>query len=1155
MISAQTITSELSGRVVDKSEAVIPRAAVTVIRESTGTSRHTTANEVGIFVLPALPPDTYTVRISSQGFQTFERTGIVLSANQRTSLGDIELTVGQTSEKIAVTSQGELVQTETAQSAALLSPEQLDRMVIKGRDVMNLVRLLPGVSQGAFGFGGGQSSELDAGVGTQDLGGQYGSMVPNISGARAYWNSVTLDGQVGQDAHLVSLFNAPASVDAIAEIKVVLNNYQAEYGRNSGPQINMVSKSGGREFHGSLYWFKRHEEFNANDFFNNRDGVSKPLFRFNTIGGTIGGPIYIPGKFNRNRDKLFFFYARENWDVWRPRPLVRVTVPTALERQGDFSQSLDQNGKLVAIRDPASGLPFAGNAVPRSRINPSGQAILNVFPLPNATNRGITAGNYNYQWQESQEVPKYTNLVKIDYMPTSMDTITARGHDYWVDTRGFSGIAAVNSNWPQLRHHYLFTEDSAKIGWTHVFGPSAVNEFSIGLRDVAERGGGTISPTGYAPILRSTTGVTLGQFNPAVNPNGIMPMATFGGIPSPVNIDIDWRFPINAGDQRLDLVDNFSWIRGHHSYKFGLYLERNWTSEGPRSRNFPGAFNFGRDTNNPLDSNYPFSNALLGNFASYTEPTGRIRGWGKDVLIEWFGQDTWKVTRKLTFNYGLRFSWYTPWSLREPEREGALFYPERYDPQKAPVMYRPALSPTGARLAQNPLTGVFSPAVLIGSFVAGAGNPVDGMVLARDPGVPPGFIDSRPIQVAPRIGIAYDLFGNGKTALRGGFGISKQAQLSNNTYFNRMTPAPPLVYTPQIFYGSMDTFLQAQGVIFPSAVGAFERAPVTPSVYNYSLGVQHAVGFKTVVDVSYVGNVGRHLMQNRDLNTLPYGARFQPANADPTNPQKPLPDTFFQRYTGYTNVTYVENSGTSNYNALQVSATRRFSAGVQFGLAYTWSKAMGLTDVDDQPLPMFRPYRIWNYGRLGFDQTHILVVNYLWDLPKASRLLPNPVIRHLFDNWQWNGITTFSSGTPSGIGYSTTDGADITGGGDGSRVFVVQNPLLPGDVRSFGRWFNTNAFVRPAKGDIGNAPKDVFRLPGINNWDLTFLKRIPIGANEKRYFQFRWELYNAFNHTQFQGVDSSARFDPAGNQVNARFGQVISTRLPRIMQFSLQLYF
>lgn len=1148
----QTITGSIAGIIVDASGAIVPAASVTLIHESTRVERRVESNETGGFVFPALAPGVYALKVEKPGFATLFRTGLELTANQRLSLGELQLKLGEFTETVTVRADSAVVQTESSETSGRLTPAQLDRIQVRGRDVMNLVRILPGVAQGSFdGFSATPTDETNIRWGSESFG-AYASVNPIVGGLRPTLNTVTVDGQSGSDADIIGVFNASTSVQAIAEVKIVLNNYAAEYGRNSGSQVNIVSKSGTRDFHGGAYWFKRHEDLNANDFFNNRGGLPKPQFRYDTIGGTLGGPVFIPGRFNVKRDKLFFFFAHETWRARQPFSGVRqVTVPTPLERAGDFSQTFDTNNRLIPIRDPQTGQPFPGNIIPAFRINRGGQALLNVFPLANALDRNVTRGNYNYEWQLVQEVPKTLNLLKLDFAPTSKDNVSIRGRQWRSDTRGHGALGSFSgTNWPIAVHHYLFTESGANVQWTRVARPTVVNEFNIGMKGTKEYGN-VEDPRNVEGIDRSKTRVTLPQFRPQLNPFNLIPTASFGGIPNAVNINIDNRFPQNEGDNRFSLSDNLSWVRGSHTLKFGVYLERNWSSQGRNTPSFSGTYNFGRDVNNPLDSNYAFSNAILGNFESYVEGSASVLSKGKNFLAEWFAQDTWKATRRLTLDYGVRFSVVTPWTVRDTR--GAVLVLERFRSSAIPVFYRPALDSQNRRVGQNPLTGQLVPAALIGAFVPGTGDPANGMVLSDSGDYPEGFIDQQPLQVAPRFGFAFDVFGSGNTAVRGGFGVNKQMVLSNNNFTGQPTQSPPLLYVPQIFYGSADTLLQASGVLFPSSVRAIDRALDVPTIYNFSFGLQHKIGQGMVLDLSYVGNTTRHLLQQRDPNTLPYGERFRPENADPSNPSRPLPDNFLRPIPGYAGVNYTEATGTSNYNGLHASLNSRYSR-LQAGVSYTWSKAMGLANIDSETLPMFRPRRIWSYGKLAFDQTHKLVANFIYDLPSVAGRLGTRPLRHVLDGWHLSGIATISSGTPFGISFSTVDNADITGGGDGARVVMLQNPILSRGDRSFDRWFNTSAFGRPARGDFGTAPKDVFRGPGIHNYDATFYKNFPI-RGEAVYAQFRAEFYNIFNHTQFRAVDNAARFDVAGNQVNGRFGQVTSTRLPRTIQFSLNFYF
>ena len=669
-------------------------------------------------------------------------------------------------------------------------------------------------------------------------------------------------------------------------------------------------------------------------------------------------------------------------------------------------------------------------------------------------------------------------------------------------------------------------------------------EFSGGLRHNHEAWYPFGSPNEIDKVLRSARGFTAGQLHPEINALNIIPRASFGGVPSSADITYDDRFLTGGADTTFSANGNLTILRGPHSIKAGMSLYRIREYEGEQSL-FSGTFAFGRDVNNPLDSNWAYSNALLGNFQSYQEATARYGANIRQTIAEWFIQDGWKINRKLSLDYGVRFSWYNQFHPRYDGQMSMLSL-NRYDPKKAPVFFRPAFDPSGKRMGQNPLTGEFVPAVLIGAFVPGTGDPAPGGVVSGDKTYPQGFVDQQPVAVGPRLGIAYDPFGRGKTAIRAAAAILYNIRVSK---WSPMSKNPPATFTPITYYGSLDTFLQSTGVLFPSNTNSFQEDARTPTVYNLTFGIQQDIGFSTLLDVSYVGTMGRRLGQNVNLNTLPYGARFLAANADPTSPGRPLLDNFLRPMPGYGNITYLANGYGSNYHSLQVSANRRFSRSVQFGLAYTYSKMMNYSGI-----PLYRPLRVWSYGKDFGDQTHNLVTNFTWDVPKASKLVPNPLVHHVFDDWQVSGIAAFVSGTPSGIGFSTTDSTDLTGGGDGQRVIVTGPARLAHGDRTFDRWFNTSAFARPALSDPGNAPRDVSRGPGVNNWDISLFKRIPL-RKEDRFLQLRWEMYNAFNHTQFSSVDSGARFDPQGNQVNGRFGQLTAARAARVMQAALRFSF
>lgn len=1129
-IHAQTITGTIVGSVKDSSGLAISGADVGLTQVSTGAQRRAKTDERGNFVFSILQPGEYNISVSAQGFKTARKNSIMLSASETLPAGDFVLEVGNVTETITVAAQGAVVQTASAERAGLITNNQVENILIRGRNVMSLLQLLPGVVDQ------GNSESIDR------------NWNVNVNGGRRNTSSVSLDGmtmnQIGNQFNSV----VAVSQDSIAEVKILLSNYQAEYGRMSGASVQLVSKSGSRDFHGMGSYFKRHEQFNANNFFNNRLGVDKPQYRYNTWSYNVGGPVYIPGKFNRDKDKLFFFWSQEYWPLKTPRPVGNVSVPTELERVGDFSQSVDLNNKLIPVKDPTTGKPFPENKIPLSRIDPSGRALLNMFPLPNFFNRTLSAGRYNYVFQTENTEPQKMETLKMDYNLNPANLFSANLSMHSDVETGANGLPdSGGTNWAQMTKTFR-TKGTVLVGrYQRIFTPTLINELSVGYSARPEQD--TIAGDELQRNQRDQVGFNTGQFNPANNPQQIVPNATFGGVTNAANLFVEGRFPLNQNHKTFSLTNNLTKTLGGHTFKAGIYADRIWRDSVNNPNVFNGSLDFGRNVNNPLDTGYAYSNAVLGVFNSYTETSARPHLNWRVTNVEWFLQDNWKVNRRLTLDLGVRFSWIPP--LFEADNLVAGFAPGLFSNSQQVQLIRPALV-NGKKVGVHPVTGAIYPSPTVGAIAPGTGNAINGMAVpALDPNYPRALIDSRGIHYAPRIGFAYDPFGKGKTAVRGGFGMFYNRE-NLNAVLEPMGTQPPLVDSPVINFGSLSTLLSSSGLGFPQNVIGMDRQGQIPTTMNMSLSVQQNIGFGTVVDIGYVGSLARHLMWQKNINAIPFGTNFNPANADPTNPKVPLSQAFLRPYQGYGNINMREFAASSNYHSLQASANRRFARGVQFGVSWTWSKAMDFNDTDTEGVSTLVPVRVWNYGLAAFDRTHVVKANWLWDLPKTP--WKNLPARLALNDWQISGIASFISGAPLSVGFGQVTPVDITGSPtDGARIYVTGNPVLPKSERTFSQNFRTDVFQMPAVGTIGNAAKTLIRGPGVNNWDVAVFKNFPI--REKMRFQFRWELYNAFNHTQFSGLDTNARFDSAGNQVNARFGEYTAARNPRLMQFALRFYF
>ena len=1150
--AGQAVTGTISGTVVDQQGEVVPGATVTVVNEATSDSRVVTSDATGNFQVTNLQPGTYTVRVTMDNFRAFERTNIVLSAAERLSVGRLPLEVGSVGETVTVEARGTQVNTAETQHSGVITARQIEQVQVLGRDVTSIMRLLPGVRY---------ENTVDS------LGMSFGTDVPNVGGSRRDWSNVIVDGIVANEVGASNLMAQQINLDAVAEVRILLNTYRAEYGRTGGGQVQIVSKSGGAAYHGNVYYYGRHENLNATNFFTNRAGVEKPRYRFNTYGANLGGPVPGGGK------KLFFFYSLEAPLVSRPGPLRNWTMPTEQELRGDFSQTLDSQGRLIHVRDPlragacnaVTGGPgcFPGNIIPPNRINSNGLSLLNMLPRATNFDRTFTQGQFNHSTQENAENPKMNNVVRVDWRPSNSDSFYFTFKDWYSDQRG-SEITAGPARWGFFNTHYLNTDRGVSANYTKILRSNLVLDTDVGTRQQTEQFY-PLTQGDWDRINRDNVGFTVGQFHPELNPRDVIPKVNFNVL-NPPNFTFDNRL-VDQGEAWLtSLRSNLTWIRGSHSMKAGIYLEQSRNSEGSGGVGagpWAGEFFFNTDTNNPLDTNHSYANALLGNFREYREIDAFSEVRGKRLISEFYVQDTWRPTERLTLDYGVRFLWYQPWHSTQP---AAVFVPERYDPARAPRLYQPARI-DGVNVAFDPVTGQTLPNVFVGSFVPGTGDRYNGMVTSDEPGYPKGFRDSQGVEPEPRVGIAWDLTGDNKTALHASAGVYHNPHVNANG-MDAMARNPPAQNTPSIFYGTLDTLLAAgaQGAFSnrPSAVFGLERDARTPTSYNYSIGIQRELGWGTVVDVTYAGFQMRHAEIAKSINAVPDGARFldqNPQNANPQNPSNPKPSEFLRPYLGYQDITMREHYGTGHNHSLQVQLNRRYIHGLQFAVAYTLAKT--ITDGTGQGIPAqnsLRLGRAWNEGPASFTQLHNLVVSYTWDVPNGSGMWDNWLTRGLLDGWQLSGDTAVVSGDWAGVNnVTTTDSFDFTGGDVAARPNVTGDGLCrsgncdptPG---SGGSYFDVDAFSRPAgRGDIGNAPVTFYRMPKIVLSNMSIFKNFNLRGG--RLIQLRWEAYNVFNQVNWSTININPQFNPAGQQVNANFGQATAARDPRIMQGAIRFTF
>ncbi|HEV2326357.1 MAG TPA: TonB-dependent receptor [Terracidiphilus sp.] len=1209
---AQTISGIISGRVVDPSGAVIPGASVKLVQQSTGVAISTKVLSDGNFTFPAVQPGTYFIDVHAPGFKEFKKQNLVLTANERLSAGTLTLQVGSVSQSVTVTAAVTPVNTTSAETSGELDVHQLDSELAEGRDFMAMLRTIPGV---AWDNGGGSLGS----AGT-----------PYINGTRNVYNSASLDGVSGAPRPGQHM-DTPPNLDAISEVKVLTAGYQAEYGEgNAGAAINVVTKSGTNRFHGEAYYYVRNEAFNANDWFNNYKGVPRGRYRYNTIGGNIGGPVYWPGHFNRNKNKLFFFYSQEYWPDQSPNT-TSWQIPTQAEVNGDFSQTPEQgkvnpdpatdyiNIKMPGASTsscPASGTSgnhsgcFPGNKLPPGSINASTQALVKLLytaaqgpgwiPI---TNRAISGGNYNYIQQTTTNTPTTQEIARVDYDPTEKLHMYARLLFQVNNDDGYHSTA--NDNPWLMKVNYQTPRQNIAYDVTYTFSPTLLNEFNFGTSTFFENQLYTKSQLALA--TKNPNGYDLGQINSANNPLNLYPKVSFGSShntgKSP-SYGWDSRFPMYDRVRWWQANDNLTKIVGNHNMMFGVNLATDNYLQAHSSSGTPeGAFDFSSNSNNPNDSYYGYANALEGLFNTYSEPTSRNDYNPRYFVYEWFAQDQWKMTPKFTLDYGMRFSYGAPFHLTV----GSDFLPSLYDPSQAPTLYqfapggKNAVDPTGSNSCPGGTN--ICPAAYTDHFVPNTGNLANGTITTKTgpgypghSGYPEGLVKGTGFQIGPRLGFAYDPHGNGKMAIRAHGGIffgpgELQGQGGD------MTHQPPIEFVPTEYYGAATSITSAGQLLGPTNFSnGFESNPKGTKIYEYGLQVQQEVGFGTVLSVGYEGNVSRHMTAGRNINEVPYGAEFLPqhqycskTSGSGCSAYSPLPDDYYRAFPGYSTITIRSTGYNSNYNSLQAQVTRRYANGLDFGLAYTWSKYMDVADEYDTGVPTYQPLRFWEYGPAAEDHRQNLVINYLYDLPKVSGALNNVLTRSILNNWHLSGFVTYltaapqnSKGNTANLSYSTTDSVNTTGGGDGARIVVTGN--LNNGPKKFGEYFDTSVVQRPSTSVYDTATGQVIPTNGYtsleamqiyppSHWDFQTALFKDFKIRERLAVELRLETYNTFNNPEFDGVDAGAKFGPFtggtsvptlnGNvmtngtttQENATFGQINSSAGPRVLQLAARIQF
>jgi len=1171
-------TGYISGTVTDKSGAAVTGAEIAVASVGGSLTRTTTSNADGAYTVAGLPGGTYDIKVTSKGFETYLAKGVKLDVAQKIRV-DVQLMVGQLTTQVVVEGANVAqVETQSSDLGGTILGSQITQLQLNGRNFVQLAALAPGATN--------QTGQDEGTVGV------YGNADYSINGGRTEYNNWEVDGGDNMDNGSNHTLNVYPSVDALAEFKVLTSNYGAQYGRNASGTIEVETKSGTRNFHGDVYYFGRNDFFNARNFFDlasdpdTGKSLGAPPFKKHDYGYTVGGPVFIPNHYNSSKEKTFFFFSEEWHRDLVPGQVFNVPVPSLAER----GQAPGSTAGFADFTDICASAKFSGDcpnvanpaAVP---IDVNAQAIMAVIPKPNITDPiaalGRCGGIACFDASPAQATHWREELVRLDHNFNSKLRATFRYiHDSWNTVT--PTVLWAGGSFPTIETNFVGPGTSFVSRLNATISPTLLNEFVASY--TADHIYLTNSGSGVVPRPSSMTMTSLFP-----NLGGKLPDITLvGGAPYGGGFaDGQAYIPWNNANPTYTLRDNVTKIIGVHTLQFGFYGVLAQKNEQSSFGSIQGILTF-NNTSGVTTSN-SFADLLLGKIASYQQVSLAPKYYFRYKIVEPYFQDDWRITPRLTLNLGLRLSLFG--TYREKLKQAFNFEPSAFNSANAA-----GIGSNGELI--DPVTGA--------DLTFNDPRAFNGMVQCGATGQPTGCVKGHLFNPAPRFGFAWDPWGNGNWAVRGGYGIFFEHGNGNEQSVEALEATPPLVLNPSqpnipnytSIGGGAGGAIQA----FPLGFNAINTKAGWPYVQQWNLNVQHELPQHVVASIAYVGSKGTHLGLRRDLNQLrpftgqnPYNqgefidTTSNSPNTDCTKPSAPvvngqtlsgLAATYvgmaacglnaspFRPFVGFSGINFESYSANSIYHGLQFSA-RRSIAPLTLSVAYTYSHSIddssdggagNLTSIVNS-----YDFRL-SRASSDFDQRHVLTLSYVYDLPFLRH---GAGLSHtLLGGWQFSGITTIQTGIPFSVKYSgfsnnagVSNGSVNNGTGGGVSIFadVVGDPHATPSAACAAAYggtgpllFNPCAFAFPRGLTFGDSGRNFLNMPRRTNFDMSLLKHFKI--NETTGFEFRTEAFNIFNHTQWAGSSisgASINNDIAGSS----FLHPSAAHRARTLQFGLKFLF